>query len=104
MSARSKASFGAVVDLRSVADENFLTKVVDMLGQLRSESELRGHLLLASLLEIPKGEAEDGLKTCAENLRISPERDRVRDEGWEEEEGLLRMAEKLSCRPVARSG
>jgi hypothetical protein len=102
MSARSKASLGMVVDLRSVADENFLTKVVDMLAQLRSESELRGHLLLASLLEITKGEAEDGLKTCVENLRFSPERERIREEGWEEEEGLLRMAEKLSCRSNAR--
>ncbi len=102
MSARSKASFGTVVDLRSVADENFLTKVVDMLGQLRSESELRGHLLLASLLEITKGEAEDGLKTCVESLRFSPERERIREEGREEEEGLLRMAEKLSCRANAR--
>ena len=60
----------SVVYLPPVADRKFLRNAVDVLEQLRAESEVRGHLMLASLLEIAKGEAEDGLRTQAKTERI----------------------------------
>jgi hypothetical protein len=66
MSARVNAS--QVAYLPS-ADEAFLKNALATLEQLREESELHGRHLLASLLAITKGEAEDDLKTCSKKVR-----------------------------------
>ena len=96
MSAHATASFEKVVDLPSVADEIFLTKVVELLERLRSESERRGHPLLASLLEIAREEASDDLKTHVETLLFSP--GPPKPPRLDEDEGLRKMAEKLAWR------
>ena len=98
MSARTSASH--IVDFPLVADEKFLSSTVDILERLRAESELRGHNLLASLLAITKGEAEDDLKTRARTLRLLARDQDHRDDG------VARMAQKLACRggKLARKG
>jgi hypothetical protein len=96
MSAHAKAPFGKIVDLPSVADELFLTKVVEILERLRSESDRRGHPLLASLLQIAREEASDDLATRTEALLFSQGSPKAPDTG--EDEGLMRMAEKLAYR------
>ena len=55
----------SVADLPSFMEEDFLTKVAEILDRLRMQSELRGHPLLASVLAIAKDEAEDDLRTRA---------------------------------------
>jgi hypothetical protein len=52
-----------VSHLPSFVDDDFLTKVADILNRLKVQSELGGHPLLASVLEIAKDEAEDDLRT-----------------------------------------
>jgi hypothetical protein len=94
MSARLRASYGKIAELPFVGDDHFLGKVVDILERLRSESERRGHPLLASLLEITRGEAEDDLKTYEETLRLESEPRMPKQ--MEDDEGVLRMAEKLA--------
>ncbi len=74
----------SVIQLPSGADAKFLRSVADQLEQLRSESEFRGHPLLASLLAITKGEAEDGLKP------------RMRWHVQAQDESAARMAQKLA--------
>jgi hypothetical protein len=88
MSALPKAS---VVYLPPVADRKFLRNAIDLLDQLRSESEMRGHVMLASLLDIARGEAEDGLNTQAKALQIHPP-------AKNDDDGAALMAEKLACR------
>ncbi len=88
MSALPKAS---VVYLPPVADQKFLKNAIGLLEQLRSESELRGHAMLASLLAITKGEAEDGLHTQAKALEIQPQ-------AQNDDDGAALMAEKFACR------
>ena len=83
----------AVVDegaVGAVPEERFLRNVADLLERLQSESELRGHSLLASLLAITKGEAEDGLRTSAKALRIL-------SRGQDHDDGVVKMAQKLAC-------
>jgi len=53
----------SISDLPSFVDDDFLTKVVEILDRLGAQSELRGHPLLASVLAIAKDEAEDDLRT-----------------------------------------
>ena len=101
MSARLKASLRESVEVPPLAEEPFLTKAMEVLERLRSESEKRGHALLASLLEIARGEAEDGLKTRTEVLRVAPAPVHILDEGVEDEEGVVRMAEKFAWRAGA---
>lgn len=98
MTAQLRASFERMVELPAVADEFFLKKIAEALERFRSESEKRGHPLLASLLDIARGEAEDDLKTHEEAPRLSSEQVRVREHGLDDDEGVLRMAEKLACR------
>ena len=88
MSALPKAS---VVYLPPIADRKFLKTVADTLEALRAESEQRGHAMLASLLDITKGEAEDGLHTQAKDLEVRPR-------GENDDDGAALMAEKLACR------
>jgi hypothetical protein len=85
-----------VRDLPSVGKKKFLTEVADTLERLRSESEWRGHALLASLLEITRGEAEDELKTHAETLRLANNHVRGRKRGLDDDDGVIRMAAKLA--------
>ena len=86
------ASSGALsfADVPSVVDEEFLTKVADILERLRAQSEMRGHPLLASLLAITKDEAEDDLRTRASEL----ENGGLLNEA---DEGVIRMAQRFSC-------
>ena len=87
--ARSALSFA---DFPSVVDEEFLTTVADILERLRSQSEMRGHPLLASLLAITKDEAVDDLRTRANEF----------EQGGllsEADEGVIRMAQRLACGP-----
>ena len=93
MSARVDAS--RVVYLQSVVDEAFLRNAVETLERLKTESELRGHELLASLLAITKGEAEDSLKTHAKDLRVLARQEDPND-------GAAKMARKFACRAGGR--
>jgi hypothetical protein len=94
MSARLEAS--SVVYLPSVVDEKFLKNVADVLERLRSESELRGHPFLASLLAITKGEAEDDLRTRSAVPRRPPS-------SQDEDDGIAEMAQKLAWRTNRRA-
>lgn len=90
MSASSNAL--SFADIPSVVDEEFLTKVADILERLRTQSEMRGHPLLASLLAITKDEAVDDLRTRVSEL----ENGGVLNDA---DEGVIRMAQRFSCRP-----
>ena len=61
-------------DVPSAVDEEFLTKVAEILERLKAQSEMRGHPLLASLLAITKDEAYDHFRRTVagskwENMR-----------------------------------
>ena len=77
-------------DVPSVVDEEFLTKIVDILERLRTQSDMRGHPLLASLLAIAKDEAEDDLRT-----RVSE----FQNGGLlnDADESVIKMAQRFSC-------
>ena len=79
-------------DIPSVVDEDFLTKVSDILERLRAQSEMRGHPLLASLLDITRQEAEDDLRTRVGEFQNG---------GFlgAADESVIRMAQKFSCGP-----
>ena len=76
----------------SLVDEEFLTKVADILERLRAQSEMRGHPLLASLLAITKDEAEDDLRTRASELQNGGLLNDADD-------GVIKMAQRLACAP-----
>lgn len=88
MSASSTAL--SVADLPSVVDEEFLTKVAEILERLRMQSEARGHPLLSALLAIAKDEAEDDLRTRACDAENSVSL-------GETDEGVVLMAQRLAC-------
>jgi hypothetical protein len=93
MSARPKSSIvylPPVAGERFVKDETFLRSVSDLLEGLGAECDLRGHNMLASLLAIAKGEAEDGLHTRETDREIGTESD--------EDDGAAMMAQRLACR------
>lgn len=89
MSAQANSA-SPVVHLPSVVDERFLRTTAEILERLRTQSENRGHPLLASLLAIAKGEAEDDLRTRA----IGPQ-------DTDPDDGVASMARKLACRAGA---
>lgn len=77
-------------DAPSLVDEDFLTKVAEILERLRAQSEMRGHPLLASLLAITKDEAEDDLRTRSSEF----------DNGGllsDADDGVIKMARRFSC-------
>ena len=80
----------SIADVTAAVDEEFLTKVAEILERLRAQSELRGHPLLASLIAIAKGEADDDLRTRS-----------LGGEGPAEEadDGVIQMAQRFSCGP-----
>jgi hypothetical protein len=80
------------VDAPSLVDEEFLTKVADILERLRAQSEMRGHPLLASLLAITKDEAEDDLRTRIKELQNGGLLNDADD-------GVIKMAQRLACAP-----
>jgi hypothetical protein len=86
------ASALSFTDVPSLVDEEFLTKVADILERLRSQSELRGHPLLASLLAITKDEAEDDLRTRIRELQNGGLLSDADD-------GVIKMAQRLACAP-----
>ena len=55
----------------------FLTKMVDILGRLHDTSVDRGEPLLASVLAIAKGEAEDALRHAEELAALVALRDKM---------------------------
>jgi hypothetical protein len=91
----------SVVYLPTTLDENFLGNVTEQLEQLRVQCEVRGHPLLASLLAIAKGEAEDGLKTHATVQHVRAQL-RELDDGAVSDDGVVQMAEKLAYRTKRR--
>jgi hypothetical protein len=91
------ASLPTVVYLPPVSDQAFLRNAAELLERLRSESELRGHPLLASLLAITKGEAEDGLRTQAKLVTVRSKKAHKA----QEDDGAAMMAQRLACRAVA---
>jgi hypothetical protein len=68
MTAPAQAS--QVYYLPSLADQPFLRKAAEALEQLETESEAHGHQLLASLIAIARGEAEDSIKTRVKTQRV----------------------------------
>ena len=88
---RARRRTPKVVQFTYVVDERFLSQAVDTLERLREESELRGHPMLASLLAIAKGEAEDDMKTGAVISYVKG-RAAERDDG-----GAALIARKLAC-------
>lgn len=94
MSVRAFAS--QVVHLPSASEDIFLRNAAETLDRLGAESERRGHTLLASLISIAKGEAEDGIRTRANDLAIL-EREHDRDDGVE------LMARKFAFRAADRT-
>lgn len=96
MLARSNAAFREAEKPSSVSDEHFLRKVSEILERLRRESEQRGHPLLASVLDVARAEAQDGLRTEIA-LRRSGRVKKV-EHGFEDDDGVVRMAEKFAWR------
>lgn len=96
MLARSDAAFQEAEKPSSISDEKFLRKVSEILERLRRESEQRGHSLLASMLDVVRAEAQDGLRTEI-TLRRSG-RARNAEHGLDEDDGVVRMAEKFAWR------
>jgi hypothetical protein len=84
------AQLPTVVYLPPVSDQTFLKNTADVLERLRTESELRGHAMLASLLAITKGEVDDGLSTRANVTAFT--------EKHEQDDGAAMMAQRLACR------
>jgi hypothetical protein len=56
---------------------HFLTKMADILGRLHDTSVARGEPLLASVLAIAKGEAEDALRHANELAKLIALRDEM---------------------------
>jgi hypothetical protein len=94
MSAHVIAS--TVLHLPKADDDTFLRNAAEQLARLRTESEWRGYGLLASLIAIAEGEAEDGLRTESKNRGILG-RSEEPDDGAEE------MAQKLAHRERKRA-
>ena len=92
MSARPRTSERKMIRLASVAEERFLRKVMTSLEELRRESNARGHMFLASLLEITRGAAEDDLNTRTAGFLD------LLDPDAEEDDGVVQIAEKWSAR------
>jgi hypothetical protein len=82
----------SLADVGAVVDQEFLTKVAEILERLRAQSELRGHPLLASLIAIAKDEADDDLRTRSHTLGT----DALAEEA---DDGVIRMAQRFSCGP-----
>ena len=80
----------SATDLPSFVDEEFLTKVSDILDRLGAQSELRGHPLLASLLSIAKDEAEDDLRTRVGEFQKG-------DLLSEADSSVVRLAQRFAC-------
>ena len=79
----------AVIYLPAVDRDRFLRSAANQIDALRSECEAQGHPLLAALLAIAKGEAEDDLHTTM--------RDRQRSDPDESDDpATMRMARKLA--------
>lgn len=77
-------------DVSSAVDEEFLTRIAEILDRLKAQSEMRGYPLLASLLAIAKDEAEDDLRTrSGEFQRGGPFGDA--------DAGVLQIAQRFSC-------
>jgi hypothetical protein len=89
------AELPTVVYLPPISDHTFLRNTAEVLERLRSESESRGHAMLASLLAITKGEAEDGLSTRAKAVEISAK--------YQDDDGAAMMAQRLACRTQKRA-
>jgi len=92
MSVRAFAS--QVVHIPTASDESFLRNAVETLDRLGAQSEQRGHMLLASLISIAKGEAEDGIRTRAQDISIL-ERDH--------DDGVEMMARKFAHRAAGQA-
>jgi hypothetical protein len=90
------SSLPTVVYLPPVSDEMFLKNAADLLERLYAESELRGHAMLASLLSIAKGEAEDGLSTHKQLVALKAK-------APDEDDGAAMMAQRLSYRAEKRA-
>lgn len=74
----------------AVDEEEFLTKVSEILGRLKAQSDMRGHPFLASLLAIARDEAVDDLRTrLRENGEMTNEAD----------EAVMLIAQRFSFRP-----
>ena len=67
---------------------------METLDRLGAQSEQRGHMLLASLISIAKGEAEDGIRTRAQDISIL-ERDH--------DDGVELMARKFAHRATGQA-
>jgi hypothetical protein len=84
-----------VVYPRFVVDEGFLKNAVETLDRLHEESAMRGHSMLASLLSIAKGEAEDDLRTKAKLQHLTT---RIAER---DDDGAAELAQKLACGTAA---
>ena len=89
------AQLPTVVYLPPVSDETFLRNAVDILGRLHAESTARNLSLLASLIDIAKGEAEDGLGT---HRRLAVFGANARVKAKDEDDGAAEMAQRFSYR------
>jgi hypothetical protein len=89
-------SASEVVYLPFVVDESFLKDTVETLERLHEESAMRGHNMLASLLSIAKGEAEDDLRTKAKLHHLTT---RIA----ERDDGAAQLAQKFACATAPNS-
>jgi len=92
MSVRAFAA--QVVHIPTASDDSFLRNAVETLDRLGAQSEQRGYMLLASLISIAKGEAEDGIRTRAQDISIL-ERDH--------DDGVELMARKFAYRAAGQA-
>jgi len=58
----SETEFGPVLDTFGMPNKDFLRLTAEILERLELESSSRGNRMLASLLDIARAEAEDGLQ------------------------------------------
>lgn len=85
-----------ILHLPQAANDTFLTNAAEQLERLRTESEWRGYGLLASLISIAHGEAEDGLRTAAKEQLVL-------NRAAEPDDGAEEMAQKLAYRERKRA-
>jgi hypothetical protein len=75
----------------------FLSRMVEILGRLHDTSVQRGEPLLASVLAIAKGEAEDSLRHAEELAAIDALRAVRSIAGWQPQDDLAMAQENIAA-------
>ena len=75
----------------------FLARMVEILGRLHDTSVQRGEPLLASVLAIAKGEAEDSLRHAEQLAAIASLREIGSVSGWQTRDGAATAQDNIAA-------